>query len=245
MKNDQWSRYSALQCVAHSYKGEFRLFSARFGDTLWNTPRRPRISTRTPPGRDPGPTLLQTFTYVGVAVLLQGLGAGAGGASSLGTAGAFKAACTLSWTPNASGGPVPMESRNPPTVDGVAVWCCSHHADDQGFPRDTTGSLHTCVELHGASHWYPFNGARCAPERGHPFIRLCDSFGRTLWLTNGCGLTGHKLWERCEVLTPPGSLNAYMFGRGHVARDVNRAMMLELFVKEVGAEAASAFYLWT
>ena len=44
------------------------------------------------------------------------------------------------------------------------------------------------------------------------------------------------------MLTPPSSLNAYMFGRGHVARDVNRAMMLELFVKEVGAEAASAFF---
>ena len=38
-----------------------------------------------------------------------------------------------------------MESRNPPTVDGVAVWCCSYHADDMGQPRDTTGSLHMCL----------------------------------------------------------------------------------------------------
>ena len=59
----------------------------------------------------------------------------------------------------------------------------------------------------------------------------------------GYGLSAKKLWERCEVPTPPSSLNAYMFGRGHVARDVNRAMMLELFVKEVGAEAAYALSL--
>ena len=58
----------------------------------------------------------------------------------------------------------------------------------------------------------------------------------------GEGVTANKLWQRCEVPTPPSSLNAYMVGRGHVARDVNRAMMLELFVKEVGAEAASAFF---
>ena len=117
--------------MAHSFKGEFRLFSARFGDTLWNTPRRPRISTEeTPPGGIP---VRHSFTYAGLLEWLsssRASTAGASGASSLGTAGAFKAACTLSWTLNASGGPVPMESRNPPNVDGVAVWCCSYHADD-------------------------------------------------------------------------------------------------------------------
>ena len=44
-------------------------------------------------------------------------------------------------------------------IDGVAVWCCSYHADDEGHPRDETESLHMCVELFGRSHnshWYSF-----------------------------------------------------------------------------------------
>ncbi|XRB25008.1 hypothetical protein RI054_41g148640 [Pseudoscourfieldia marina] len=47
---------------------------------------------------------------------------------------------------------------NPPAVEGVAVWCCSYHADDEGCPRkpEDADSQHLCVELLGQSHWYPF-----------------------------------------------------------------------------------------